>query len=194
MATDTAKVGPAPQVQAVLPATLAGAAEAGVLFLPIEAVARNTPLHPTGGPFVWYPLFLVLFAGGVAAVTPWRGHRRMPAVAAGVAGAMALIQVAAWGDGWAGLPYALALALLACVRVVTLALRDWRDPVDASFGWGAGILLAEMAFARVAGWGFGLLAVIVVVFFAASLASRITSSPVSGSVPCTGGTSTGEGR
>jgi Domain of unknown function (DUF4129) len=170
-----AKAGPAPRTQAVLPATLAAAAEAGILFLPIEAVARNTPLHPTGGPFAWYPLFLALFAGGAAAAMPWRGRRRMPAVAAVVAAAVGVVQVAVWGDGWAGLPYAVALALGACVRVVTLVMRDWRDPVDASFGWGAGILLGEIAFARVAGWGGEVLAPIVAVFFVGSLASRAAS-------------------
>jgi hypothetical protein len=69
---------------------------------------------------------------------------------------------------------AVGLSLLVALRVVTLALRDWRDPIQASFGWGAGILLIEIvvlggpAFSRGA-W------LLVPLFFVASLASRAAS-------------------
>jgi hypothetical protein len=83
------------------------------------------------------------------------------------------------------------MALLSVARAVTLALRDWRNPIHASFGWGAGILLAEVVLGGSIGTTWrAYLPVIVVLFFAGSLASRAASLRLSG-VPVT--TAEGEG-
>jgi hypothetical protein len=183
MATTTAPGTAAPsagrsgpsRLSATLPAALAGIAEAGVVFLPVELVARNTPMHPTGGPLAWYPLFLALYAGGVALGTLLRDRPRMPFGVAAVCAAVGVVQSVAWNEGGGtGAFVAISLCLLAGVRVVALALHDWRDPIDASFGWGAGALLAEIAFAHAAEWG-DIVWPIAVLFFLGSLASRAAS-------------------
>ncbi len=160
---------------AALPAALAATAEAGLGFLPGEVIARNSPLHATGGPLVWYPLFVALVAAGTAAATHARHRRGTPAlILAGVVATVGL-QVAVWGrGGLSGVLVAGALCLFAGARVATLAFRDWRDPIASSFGWGAVVLLAEIPFVDAAGWGAEVWP-IVVVFFAASLASRAAS-------------------
>src|SRR5207247_1620896 len=116
-----------------------------------------------------------LFAGGVAAGALLRGR---PRVAYGIAAgclAAGVIQSIAWNDdGGSGAFVAVSLCLVAGIRIVGLALHDWRDPIDASFGWGAGVLLAEIAFTRAAGWG-DIVWPIAVLFFLGSLGSRAAS-------------------
>jgi preprotein translocase subunit SecG len=169
-----AATGP-PASAAVAPAVLAAVAEAGVVFLPVELIARSTPLDPTGGPLAWYPLFLALFAGGVAVATLFRARRGTPALVAAGCVLVGALQAVVWGSGGGtGAFVAIGLSLGAGVRVATLALRDWRDPIDASFGWGAGILLGEVAIARATGWG-AVLWPVVALFFAGSLGSRAAS-------------------
>jgi hypothetical protein len=86
-----------------------------------------------------------------------------------------VLQSVVWNDdGGTGAFVAISLCLIAGVRVATLALHDWRDPVDASFGWGAGALLAEIAFSASAEWG-DIVWPIAVVFFLGSLGSRAAS-------------------
>ncbi len=180
MAAATAEARPSPPAApstsaAVVPAAQAAVAEAGLLFLPVELIARGTPLAPTGGPLVWYPLFLALFTGGAALATLFRERRGTTAAVAAACVAVGAVQVAVWGSGGGtGTFVAVGLSLAAGLRVVTLALRDWRDPIDASFGWGAGILLGEVAVARATGWG-AVLWPIVALFFAGSLGSRAAS-------------------
>ncbi len=158
-----------------LPAALAAAAEAGLGFLPAELVARHSALGPTGGLLAWYPAFAVLVAAGTAVATRARDRRFTPAgILAGVAVAAA-VQATLWGrGGLGGALVAVGLFLAVGARMATLVFRDWRDPVDASIGWGAAALLGEVALAPAVGWGAELWP-IVVVFFAGSLASRAAS-------------------
>jgi hypothetical protein len=161
--------------QSVVPACLAGIAEAGLVFLPLQLIAGNSSLDPSGGPLAWYPLFLVLFAGGVAAGTRLRDRPRLPfGIAAGCA-AVGTVQAVVWNEGGGGGAFvAVSCCLLAGIRVATLSLRDWRDPIEASFGWGAGILLAEIAFSRAVGFS-DIVWPIAVLFFLGSLGSRAAS-------------------
>jgi hypothetical protein len=159
----------------VLPAVLAGIAEAGPIFLLAELAARSTVLHPNGGPLAWYPLFLVLFAGGVAVGTRLRDSSKMPATVAACCFAIGVVQAIVWNDdGGGGAFVAIAVCLACGVRIATLSLRDWRDPIDSSFGWGAGLLLGEIAFTRVAGWG-DVVWPVAILFFLGSLGSRTAS-------------------
>jgi hypothetical protein len=122
-----------------------------------------------------YPAFAALFALGVAAATAGRRSRWFGAWAVAVAVMVGVLQALAFGSARpASVGFAIGLALLVALRAVMLALRDWRDPIQASFGWGAGVLLVEVVVASREGWG-PLLAVIVPVFFVASLASRAAS-------------------
>jgi hypothetical protein len=159
----------------VLPAVLAAVAEAGIIFLLAELAARSTVLHPSGGPLAWYPLFLVLFAGGVAVGTRLRDRSGMPAAVATACVVVGAIQAVVWNDdGGGGAFVAIALCLACGARIATLSLRDWRDPIDSSFGWGAGLLLGEIAFTRVAGWG-DVVWPVAMLFFLGSLGSRTAS-------------------
>ncbi|HXJ64664.1 MAG TPA: hypothetical protein VNN79_12995, partial [Actinomycetota bacterium] len=159
----------------LVPAFLAAVAEAGLVFLPVELIGRTSTLHATGGPLAWYPLFLVLFSGGVAIGARLRGRAGVPyGIAAGCV-VVGIVQSVAWNaGGGTGAFIAISLCLLAGIRMVTLALRDWRDPIDASFGWGAGVLLAEIVIAHVAEWG-DVVWPIAVLFFLGSLGSRAAS-------------------
>jgi hypothetical protein len=162
--------------QSVLPAALAAAGEAAVLFLPLRALAIDG-LDATGGPMVTYSAFVLLFASSVALSTWLRRFRTMPSVVAGGAIVLGSLQSFVWGSG--GLFSAVVgvvLALLLGLRVVALAIRDWRDPVRISFGAGVGLLLVEIVVgsSETVGWR-PLLAPIVAQFFLGSLASRAAS-------------------
>jgi Domain of unknown function (DUF4129) len=165
----------------VRPAALAAAAEAGIIFLPVKLVVEQASLTQ-GGPLVSYPWFVVLFVAGTALATRFRTARGMPTVAAVVALGIGLVQGIGWGvKGPAEVGIAATMALLSAARAVTLALRDWRNPIHASFGWGAGILLAEVVLGGSIGTTWrAYLPVIVVLFFAGSLASRAASLRLTG--------------
>jgi len=162
-------------------ATLAALAESGLLFLPLRLAAVQG-LGATGGPLATYPLFVALFVGGTALATRLHRSPAMPSVTAGVAVAIGIVQGGWLGAGGASITaVTVILSLAVALRVVTLALRDWRDPVDLSFGLGAMLLLLEvfMASSAHAGWE-GPLLVIVPVFFVASIASRARSVRLAG--------------
>jgi Domain of unknown function (DUF4129) len=157
-------------------ASLAALGESGVLWLPIRLTAVQL-LGVSRGPLATYPMFVVLFVGTTAVATRFRRFAAMPTVAAVAGFGVGLAQ------GLIGSPRSGATALIGAIlgmlvalRVVTLGLRDWRNPVEASFGWGAAFLLAEifMASSAHAGWE-PVMPVIVALFFGASLASRAVS-------------------
>ena len=159
----------------VTPAFLAALAESGLLFLPLEMIVRVSSLQGSGGPLGTFAVFAPLFALGAAAATAGRRSRWFVPATVAVAVGVGLAQATWWGARTPAAEVAGALLGLAlAVRVVTLALRDWRDPIEASFGWGAGVLLLEIVIAADGEWRT-LLPLIVPVFFVASLASRAMS-------------------
>jgi hypothetical protein len=163
------------ELRRALPATLAAIAEAGVLYVILHDVAINEG-RATGGPMASYPIFLAVFAVSVALATAFRqsllAKVAIPVVALGIG----LIQGTVWArGGLKAVGTAEILALLLALRVVTMAVRDWREPVAESFGFGSVILLGEVAFvARTDPLG-NLMPAIVVLFFAGSLSSRAAS-------------------
>jgi hypothetical protein len=158
-----------------LAASLTALAEAGIIFIPLSVVARESTLHASDGPFSSYPAFATLFVAATAVATAGRQSRWfVPAALAG-ATAVALLELWKFGDHTAtATAVAAALSLLLALRVVTLGLRDWREPIQGSFGWGAGILLVEILLGGRAGFD-GFAWMLVPLFFAASVASRAAS-------------------
>src|SRR5439155_2449519 len=72
-------------------AALAALAEGGVLFLPLEVLARES-FHPTGGPLASYPAFVVAFVAAVALATAFRRSARLAPAAIGVAVVAGVVQ------------------------------------------------------------------------------------------------------
>lgn len=165
-------------------AAFAALAESGVIFLPLRLVAVQA-LNATAGPFASYLPFVALFVGGSTLATRYRRARWMPAFVVGGALLAALGQ-AALSDGTreAMVGVSIFMGLGVAFRVIGLAVRDWRNPVTSSFGWGSIFLLVEVAAANSAQAGWEpLLPIIVPVFFAASLASRAVSVRLTGEDP-----------
>ena len=80
------------------------------------------------------PLFIAAFVGGVVLSCRFRSWSNLWFVA----GAISVAAGLALGHGDLNRSvFTVALALLVCLRVVTLGLRDWRSPIQAEFGWGA---------------------------------------------------------
>jgi Domain of unknown function (DUF4129) len=169
------RIEPGPDLRRAVPAVLAAAAEAGVLFVIVHDVAVHEGTA-TGGPLISYPLFLAVFVAGVGLATAFRrslvAKLAIPVVAAAIGAAQATV----WGTGDLGSVGTVeVLSLLLAFRVVAMAVRDWREPVSESFGLGTAALLVEVAVvARTDPLG-GLMPIIAVVFFAGSLASRAAS-------------------
>jgi hypothetical protein len=162
--------------QSVLPAALAAAGEAAVLFLPLKALAVDG-VGGAGGPMPTYPAFVLLFTASVALSTWLRRFGTMPSVVAGAAIVLGVLQSIVWGSGTLfSAVVGVVLALLLGLRVVALAIRDWRDPIRASFGAGVAALLIEIVIGsgETVGWR-PLLVPIVAQFFLGSLASRAAS-------------------
>jgi hypothetical protein len=164
-----------PELRRAVPAILAAAAEAGVIFVVLHDVAVHEG-KATGGPFVDYPLFLLVFTAGVGLATAFRksliAKLAIPVVAVAVGAAQATL----WGERGLGPVGTIEiLSLFVALRVVAMAVRDWREPISESFAVGTAALLFEVAFvARTDALG-GLMPVIAVVFFGGSLASRSAS-------------------
>jgi hypothetical protein len=151
---------------------LAAAAEAGLLALPTHLV-----LDPARTIDVAAPAFVVAFVPAyvVAALVAcrFRGTRNLAAAT----GVLAILVGMAIGDG--GLQrtaFAVVVAMLLALRVVSLAGRDWRTPVHAELGWWATILGVEtlLAAGLLPSWRPALL-VVVPLAFACALGSRATT-------------------
>jgi uncharacterized protein DUF4129 len=157
-------------------AALAAVAESGLLFLPVRLVCVEE-LGAHAGPLATFPVFVLLFVGAVALATRFHRSVLMPWLALLGAVAAAVAQAGPFSEGGV-LSYGVAIALTLglSLRVVTLALRDWRNPIDNSFGWGAVVLLVEVFAANStrAGWE-SVLPLIVPAFFIGSVASRAMS-------------------
>lgn len=151
---------------------LAAAAEAGVVFLPAymvltESRGLSIPIGLMVGPFI------LAYVAGALLACRFRGSSNLAATAAVVA-VLAGIWLAR-GDLNRSV-FAAVVMLLVGLRVITLALRDWRQPIHAEFGWFAVALGMETMIASGAEpeWR-ALLAVIVPLFFVCMLASRATT-------------------
>ncbi len=162
---------PAPGRLDVAAAALAALAESGPFYL-VTSLVVVEGLRGTTGPLLTLPVFLPMFTAAVVAATLGRAWRPMPVVAALAALAVGVGQAVEAGPRNAtGLIIAVLVALGLALRVVTLALRNWRDPVRGSFASGAALLLLEILFAKSAGWE-GTLPLVVPLFLLCSLASR----------------------
>ncbi|HCP60949.1 MAG TPA: hypothetical protein DIU14_00525, partial [Actinobacteria bacterium] len=168
-------------LRSVAPAALAALAESGVVYLPVALFAQQAALAH-GGPLANYPLFALLYTAGVALATPFQRSPVMPVVISVGAIVVGLAQGSVWGHGGpAGALTMLLISLLVALRMVSLAVRDWRNPFHEAFLIGAVCLFIELAVAVnvKAGWE-PILPVIVTVFFLGSLASRMASVRLTG--------------
>lgn len=163
---------PAPDPRELRACGLAALAEAGVVFLPVHLVLTESrgldlSIGATVVPFV------AAYVGGALLACRFRASRNLATGAAVLA-----VLAGVWlgrGDLNRSV-FALVVALLVGMRVVTLGLRDWRHPIHGELGWLAVALGLETMIAAGAepGWR-GALAVIVPVFFVCMLASRATT-------------------
>lgn len=166
-----------PEPRELRACALAALAEAGVLALPVWLVLTETRGIRIGVVALAVPL-AVAYVGGAVVACLFRASRN-------VAGGAAIL--AAVAGVWLGhgdpnrTAFAIVVCLLVAFRMVTLALRDWRVPIHAEFGWFALALGLEVMIAADATpeWR-GPLTVIVPVFFVAALASRASTVWTSG--------------
>jgi hypothetical protein len=151
---------------------LAAAAEGGLLALPTHLVLDSARTIDVAA-----PAFVVAFVSAyvVAALVAcrFRGSRNLAAATAVLA---ILVGMAIGGGGLQRTAFAVVVALLLSLRIVSLAGRDWRTPVHAELGWWAAILGVEtlLAAGMLPSWRPALL-VVVPVAFACALASRATT-------------------
>jgi hypothetical protein len=160
---------PPPEATELRAAALAALAEAGLVYLPAHLVLSDTSGLGIGAVAGAIP-FVAVFALGVVLVCRFRSSSSTTIVA----GAVAIVAGAWLGrTGWAEAAVGSIVALLVGLRAVTLALRDWREPIHASIGVGTLVLgLETLAAGAVPAWRTPLLAFIPV-FFVGSLASRV---------------------
>jgi Domain of unknown function (DUF4129) len=148
---------------------LAALAESGVLVLPVWLLLTETRGLEIGVVALAVP-FMSIYVGAVLLACRFRASRHLP---------VAAIVLAVLAGAWLGRGdlnrsvFAVVVCLLVALRAITLALRDWRLPIHAEFGWFAVALGLEVFVAAGANpeWR-GPLVVIVPLFFAAALASR----------------------
>jgi Domain of unknown function (DUF4129) len=159
----------------VLPAALAAVAESAVLYLLVHDIAMNEG-RVVAGPMMHFWAFVAVFGAGVAVATGLRKSSLLPAGVGLTAGALGLAQGTWWGTGDViAVGTSVLLWLAVGVRIITLALRDWREPIGTSFGVGAVALLAEIFLMGGFAEGSSVLPLAVPQFFLASMASRAAS-------------------
>src|SRR5439155_8579594 len=127
-------------------------------------------------PFASYPLFAAMFVAAVALSTAFRRSQAMRVAVPATAIAIGLVQGVVWGSGGAsGTGTVVVLALAVALRVVMLAIRDWREPIGDSFAVGGAVLLIEVIAVGKHDPVRSLMPVIAALFFLGSLASRSAS-------------------
>jgi hypothetical protein len=159
----------APEPRELRACGLAALAESGVLVLPVWLLLTETRGLEIGVVALALP-FMTIYVGAVLLACRFRASRHLP---------LAAIVLAVLAGAWLGRGdlnrsvFAVVVCLLVALRAITLALRDWRLPIHAEFGWFAVALGLEVMVAAGANpeWR-GPLVVIVPLFFAAALASR----------------------
>ena len=170
---------PAPEARELRACALAALAEAGVVALPVHLVVTESG----GAPLDLLPFviaFALAYVLGSVATCRFRAATSVPVVAAVVA---VVGGVAAGQADVTRSVFTTVLALVVAFRVVTLGVRDWRTPLHAEIAWFAVALGLEAAIASgpEPGWR-PVLAVVVPVFFVASLASRASTVWTGGGV------------
>lgn len=163
---------PAPEPAELRAAALAALAEAGLLYLPAHLLlvdVADLTVGITAGAWWFVPAYVL----AVVLACRFRASPRTTVAAAVVA-----VGAGAWlgrADA-AGALIGVVVGLLVALRAVTLALRDWREPIHASIGVGTLVLGIEVLLAGGATptWRTPLLA-FVPVFFAGALASRVVT-------------------
>lgn len=154
-------------------AAFAGLAEACVLAMPAYVVLSQTIA-------AWLPAVpfaLGFVAAFVAATTLFCRFREATNIAVIAGAATVLAAVVVGGAHLTVLIFSVVVGGVAMFRAASLGLRDWRDPLHGAIGWGGLAMGVEAA----VGTGAGLaewripLALMIPVFFAASLASRATT-------------------
>jgi hypothetical protein len=168
--TETASAPPNPRE--LRACGLAALAEAGVLALPTWLVLTETRGIEIGVVALAVP-FVIAYVGGAVLACRFRAWRHLP---------VAIVAVAIVAGMWLGhgdanrTVFAIVVSMLVGLRLMTLALRDWRLPIHAEFGWFAVVLGAEVLIATGAtpAWRTALI-VVVPVFFVAGLASRAST-------------------
>jgi hypothetical protein len=162
----------APEARELRACALAALAEAGVLALPVWLVFTETRGLDIGATALAVP-FVAAYVAGALLACRFRASRNVAVVA---------VVLAVASGVWLGhgdinrTVFAMLVCLLVAFRLVALALRDWRVPIHAEFGWfavGLGLEVMIAADATIA-WR-GPLVVIVPLFFVAALASRAST-------------------
>ncbi len=148
---------------------LAALAEAGLVCLPAYVAVNESGAFDAG--IGWFALpFVAAYTAGAVAACRFRSSANL---ATRVALLAVLAGLVLGRGGLQGTGFAVIVGLLVSVRIVTLALRDWRTPLYAEIWWGAAALGAEVLAAAGAmpDWR-PVLVLVVPLFFAAALASR----------------------
>lgn len=158
-----------PEARELRACGLAALAESGVLVLPVWLLLTETRGLDIGVVALALP-FMTIYVGAVLLACRFRASRHLP---------LAAIVLALLAGAWLGRGdlnrsvFAVVVSLLVALRAITLALRDWRLPIHAEFGWFAVALGLEVMVSAGANpeWRAPLV-VIVPLFFVAALASR----------------------
>jgi len=163
-------------VRSLPAATAAALAESGVIYLVVRLLIGQAT-GAVNGILMWYPAFVAVFVGATALAVLFRRHRSLPMWLATGSAAAGAIQGRLWGVGGVGeMGICVIVALFVAGRVLSLGVYDWRNPIEASFAWGAVILLVEVLLGGAIGSGWRpLLAPITALFFVGSMASRAAS-------------------
>ena len=163
---------PPPEGPELRAAGLAAFAEAGIVYLPAHLLLSDIA-EMQAGITAGAPVFVLAYVLGVLLACRFRASPRTTAIA----GVLAPLAGAWLGRAdVAGAVLGVVVGLLVALRAVTLALRDWREPVFASIGVGAVVLGTEVLFAAgaVPAWRTPLLA-FVPAFFVGALGSRVVT-------------------
>ena len=170
---------PAPEARELRACGLAALAEAGVVYLPVHLILTESRGIAFDIEALTIPFVLAYVLGSLLACR-FRSSKSLATSAVVVA---VLVGIGAGHGDLNRSVFALALALVVALRIVTLGVRDWRTPLHAEIGWFAVALGVETVVASGAepDWR-PLLVILVPTFFVASLASRATTVWTSGSV------------
>ncbi len=150
-------------------AALAGVGEGAVLCLPVHTAITGGGSHAASF-VVFVPVFLMVYATAVALMSRHRDAPLTGVLIAGIAiGAGALLE----GNGLRIDGFSVVTLLLLGMRAMSLAYRDWSEPIGTAFLVGGLAMGAEAMIGSSPSWTWGPpLVALVPIFFMASLGSR----------------------